>query len=87
MRPIVNDEHRAYLCTATVCEQVASARRIISAIERLSADPRPVGVRKLQGAEDLWRLRVGEYRIIYAMDDAHRSIDVRVVRHRKDAYR
>jgi mRNA interferase RelE/StbE len=65
----------------------AAARRIISAIDRLSVEPRPVGVRKLQGAEDLWRVRVGEYRIIYALDDANRSVDVRVIRHRKDAYR
>jgi mRNA interferase RelE/StbE len=40
------------------------SKRIISAIEVLSADQRPTGVRKLQGAEDLWRLRVGDYRII-----------------------
>jgi len=65
----------------------APANRVISAIDRLSAEPRPVGVRKLQGAEDLWRVRVGEYRVIYAIDDTNRSVDVRVVRHRKDAYR
>ena len=63
------------------------ARRILSAIERLSSDPRPPGARKLHGAEDLWRLRVGDYRVIYGVDDAKHLIDVRVARHRKDAYR
>ncbi len=43
-------------------------------------DPRPASTRKLHGAEDLWR-------VIYAIDDAKHLIDVRVVRHRKDAYR
>ncbi len=65
----------------------AAARRILPAIERLGADPRPAGVRKLQGAEDLWRLRVGDYRVIYAIDDARHLVDVLVIRHRKDAYR
>jgi mRNA interferase RelE/StbE len=44
-------------------------------------------VRKLHGAEDLWRLRVGDYRIVFAIEDANELVDVRVVRHRKDAYR
>ena len=65
----------------------AAARRILSAIERLGADPRPAGVRKLQGAEDLWRLRVRDYRVIYAIDHARHLVDVLVIRHRKDAYR
>ena len=65
----------------------ASARRILRVIERLSTDPRPAGVRKLQGTEDLWRLRVGDYRIVYAVEDANQLVDVRVIRHRKDAYR
>ena len=63
------------------------ARRILSAIEQLGADPRPAGVRKLRGVENLWRLRVGDYRVLYAIEDAQRLIDIQVVRHRKDAYR
>ncbi|MEK7405217.1 MAG: type II toxin-antitoxin system RelE/ParE family toxin [Acidobacteriota bacterium] len=35
----------------------------------------------------MWRVRVGDYRVIYAIDDAHQTVEVRVVRHRKDAYR
>jgi len=35
----------------------------------------------------LWRLRVGNYRVIYSIDDANRIIDISAVRHRRDAYR
>ncbi|MDQ7858548.1 MAG: type II toxin-antitoxin system RelE/ParE family toxin [Armatimonadota bacterium] len=63
------------------------ARRIISRVEALATDPRPPGCVKLQGAADLWRVRVGEYRVIYAIDDDQRLVDIRVVRHRSDAYR
>ena len=65
----------------------ATADRIVAMSERLAAEPRPVGARKLQGVADLWRVRVGDYRIVYAINDAEHIIDVRVVRHRKDVYR
>ena len=63
------------------------AEKITSEIEQLRREARPSGTRKLQGADDLWRLRVGDYRVVYAIDDKKQLIDVRVVRHRKDAYR
>jgi mRNA interferase RelE/StbE len=63
------------------------AMRIISRLESLAQDPRPAGCAKLEGATDLWRVRVGYYRIIYAVDDRARTVDVSVVRHRRDAYR
>lgn len=63
------------------------ARRIMSRVEALTTDPRPHGCVKLQGAADLWRIRIGDYRVIYAIDDNARLVDVRVVRHRSDAYR
>ncbi|MEK6661278.1 MAG: type II toxin-antitoxin system RelE/ParE family toxin [candidate division NC10 bacterium] len=62
-------------------------RRIISRVETLAEDPRPHGCVKLQGAADLWRIRVGDYRVIYSLDDDARLVDIRVVRHRSDAYR
>ena len=40
-------------------------RRVIAKIEALSAQPRPAGCRKLVGEENLWRIRVGDYRVIY----------------------
>jgi len=65
----------------------ATADRIIGTFERLRGEPRPLGARKLRGAADLWRVRVGDYRLIYAIDDTQQIVDIRVVRHRKDAYR
>ena len=67
--------------------EVGMARRIISRIEALAGDPRPRGSVKLQGAADLWRIRVGDYRVIYSVDEDARLVDIRVVRHRSDAYR
>ena len=63
------------------------AMRIISRLESLARNPRPTGCTKLEGAFDLWRVRVGDYRIIYEVDDQARTVDVSVVRHRRDAYR
>lgn len=63
------------------------ARRIISRIEALASNPRPPGCAKLQGPTDLWRIRVGDYRVIYSIDDPTRIVDINRVRHRSDAYR
>lgn len=61
--------------------------RVLDALERLGEQPRPNGSKKLRGAEDLWRIRVGVYRVIYAISDGARLVDVLVIRHRRDAYR
>mgnify|MGYP003325899470 CR=1 FL=1 len=60
--------------------------RIAAKIDGLAEHPRPTGAKKLVGADDLWRVRVGDYRIIYAVDDAEAVVEIRVIRHRKDAY-
>jgi mRNA interferase RelE/StbE len=62
-------------------------RRVVSQIEQLASEPRPAGGRKLVGSEDLWRLRIGDYRVIYAVHDERKLVDIVCVRHRKDAYR
>ncbi|MBI5855692.1 MAG: type II toxin-antitoxin system RelE/ParE family toxin [Nitrospirae bacterium] len=61
--------------------------RIIARIERLPSDPFPPQSAKLQGAERLYRLRVGDYRIVYEVDSDARHILVQYVRHRRDVYR
>lgn len=61
--------------------------RIFRRIKSLALDPRPTGCTKLEGGEDLWRIRVGDYRVIYSIDDSRRIVDVSAVRHRSDAYR
>jgi mRNA interferase RelE/StbE len=43
--------------------------RLMPKIERLADDPRPPGCRKLRGYKDLWRVRVGDYRVVYIIDD------------------
>lgn len=63
------------------------AVRILKRIEALSVEPRPSGVRKLEGAPDLWRIRVGDWRVVYRISDSERLIDIIAVRHRRDAYR
>ena len=63
------------------------ARRIISRVEALTTDPRPHGCVKLQGGAALWRIRIGDYRVVYSIDDRARLVDIRVVRHRSDVYR
>jgi mRNA interferase RelE/StbE len=63
------------------------ARRIIKQIETLVTDPRPSGVVKLEGATDLWRIRVGQWRVVYRISDRDLLVDVVAVRHRSDAYR
>ena len=60
--------------------------RVAAKIDSLSSQPRPSGCKKLRGADDLWRVRVGDYRIIYAIDDSRSIVEIRVIRHRKDAY-
>src|SRR4029079_1732782 len=61
--------------------------RILKQIETLVGNPRPSGVAKLEGANDLWRVRVGEWRVVYRISDRERLVDVISVRHRRDAYR
>jgi mRNA interferase RelE/StbE len=62
-------------------------RRMLEGIRDLAHRPRPPGCAKLAGASDLWRIRIGDYRVIYAIDDDSRWVHVMYVRHRKDAYR
>jgi mRNA interferase RelE/StbE len=63
------------------------ASRILERIESLVSTPRPSGSLKLKGEENLWRIRIGDYRVIYEIDDPKRNIDITVIRHRKDVYR
>lgn len=63
-------------------------KKLEKAIDGLSKNPRPEGVKKLKGiSEDLYRIRSGDYRVIYAVDDEIRIVDIRKVRHRKDIYK
>jgi len=61
--------------------------RILDRIEQLSGKPCPIGVRKVVGSESLWRLRIGNYRVIYGVYDGQKLVDMIHIRHRRDAYR
>lgn len=63
-------------------------RRIISVIAKLSTEPKPTRVKKLQAAdEELYRVRCGDYRIIYSIAEGIKIVNIRKIRHRKDVYR
>ena len=61
--------------------------RIFPKIEALAREPRPAGCRKLQGEQFLWRIRIGDYRVVYAVYDRERLVDIIAVRHRSKAYK
>ncbi len=61
-------------------------KRILPKIEWLAKAPRPAGCRKLKGEKNLWRVRIGDYRVVYAIYDDERRVDVIAVRHRSKAY-
>jgi len=61
--------------------------RIFEAIESLSKNPFSVQSRKMQGAESSYRLRVGDYRVIYQVDTEKKMVTVYHARHRKDVYK
>lgn len=61
--------------------------RVLAAIEALAADPRPPGSTKLVGEESAWRLRVGDYRIIYDVFDEVLTVVIVRSGHRRDVYR
>lgn len=62
-------------------------RRVIQSIKGLGQAPRPPGCRKLVGSQQDYRVRVGDYRVLYEVDDGTRQVRVLRVRHRREAYR
>ncbi len=64
----------------------AIIKRLLPAIEALAKQQRPKGCRKLRGAKNLWRIRVGDYRVIYSIYDDKRIVDISAVRHRSKVY-
>ena len=60
--------------------------RIVAAVEKLADDPFPHGSQKLTGSEHTYRIRIGDYRVIYEMLNP-KIIEIQRVRHRKDVYR
>jgi mRNA interferase RelE/StbE len=63
---------------------VLRARAVINA---LAVNPRPSGCKKLRNAHNRWRVRIGDYRIVYSIYDKKLLVDVEAVRHRRFVYR
>ena len=62
-------------------------QRIVTRLAKLADDPRPPGCEKLTGPAAPFRIRQGRYRVICAVDDHERSIDIAKVGHRREVYR
>jgi mRNA interferase RelE/StbE len=62
-------------------------QRIIPRIKALAENPRPVDCRKISGSVNDWRIRIGDYRVIYEVKDEGKTVGVMRVRHRREAYR
>jgi mRNA interferase RelE/StbE len=60
--------------------------RIVPRLESLSSNPRPPGCKKLQGGDREWRIRVGDYRVVYTIDDTKLLVEVTRIRHRGEVY-
>ena len=61
--------------------------RVVRAIQALGSDPRPPGCRKMAGLDDVFRVRIGRYRVIYSVADRVLTVIVLKVGDRKDVYR
>lgn len=65
----------------------ADRQRVVQRIQQLAADPRGSGSEKLAGYTDRYRVRQGQYRIVYFIDDGRREVTIFKVGHRSDVYR
>ncbi|WP_374687126.1 type II toxin-antitoxin system RelE/ParE family toxin [Promineifilum sp.] len=61
--------------------------RVNERILALRDEPRPPGTRRLSGAVEGWRIRVGDYRVVYQIDDTEQIVTMVRVRHRREVYR
>ncbi len=60
--------------------------RIFPKLEGLASEPRPSGCKKLKGGQREWRIRAGDYRVVYAVDDEKLLVSVTRIRHRSEVY-
>lgn len=60
--------------------------RAVSKLESLADNPRPAGCKKLKDHKDQWRVRIGDWRVVYIIDDAAKRISVTRIAHRREVY-
>jgi mRNA interferase RelE/StbE len=78
-------EHRAQRELTRLSSEAAG--RVTVAIDNLMSQPRPPGCKKLSGSQNEWRVRVGDYRILYEIDDRIRRVRIYAIGHRREIYR
>ena len=61
--------------------------RIVSNLDNLCKNPRPHGCKKLKGGTIEYRIRIGDYRVIYEINDKRKTVDVTRIAHRRDVYK
>ena len=61
--------------------------RIIFQLKTFTESPRPSGCRKITGSKNDWRVRIGDYRVLYEIDEKAKAVRVMRVRHRREVYR
>jgi len=85
--------HRVKTASRRVEKEIAALphtvrERVVQALQQLSEDPRPTGSRRLSDEmRGAWRIRVGDYRVLYDIEDNQRLVIVLAVLHRREAYR
>jgi len=67
--------------------QKSEIKKISKSIDSLQTNPRPKGYIKLRGPENFYRIRIGNYRIIYSIDDTNKLVEILIIRDRKEAYK
>ena len=60
--------------------------RVVSKIESLAINPRPPGCKKLKVYRDQWRIRIGDWRVIYTIDDSNTLVSITRIAHRREVY-
>lgn len=60
--------------------------RVVARLEGLVSNPRPPGSKKLWGGDNEWRIRIGDYRVVYGIDETRKEIEVTRIAHRREVY-
>ncbi|MGA7234106.1 MAG: type II toxin-antitoxin system RelE/ParE family toxin [Bryobacteraceae bacterium] len=60
--------------------------RIDRKIVSLASNPRPAGVKKLRGYKNQWRIRIGDWRVVYIIDDGSKLVSITRIAHRREVY-
>ncbi len=86
----MSDTYKIILSTSAQKEirklQKPDVAKVVKAIGTLASNPRPSGCKKLVGSKNTYRIRIGDYRVLYFIEDTIRIVEVSGVKHRREAY-